>query len=139
MPVPVERLSRLALFAESQLSPVELERIARSFEPKQASNGTVLTVEGAAGYSFFLIETGSVKVTREGEVLEELGPGDFFGEAAILTGERRNATVTASSDATLLVLFGTEFRVLESELPATAELIRRKMQERAGRESASEI
>lgn len=127
----------MALFEDSQLSPGELERVARSFEPKQASAGTMLTVEGAAGYSFFLIESGSVKVERAGEVLEELGPGDFFGEAAILTGQRRNATVTASSDATLLVLFGTEFRVLENELPAAAERIRTKMLERSSPESTS--
>ena len=64
-------------------------------------------------------------------MLETLGAGDFFGEAAILTGERRNATVTASSDVDLLVLFGTAFRVLEAELPAAAEQIEQKMLERA--------
>jgi len=72
-------------------------------------------------------------VERGGEPLETLAAGDFFGEAAILTGERRNATVTAGSDVTVLVLFGTEFRVLESELPAAAEKIRLKMMERAAR------
>ena len=66
-----------------------------------------------------------------------LGPGDFFGEAAILTGKRRNATVMANSDVTVLVLFGTEFRVLERELPATAEKIRLKMVERSERQSAA--
>src|SRR5262245_56838643 len=115
MPVAVERLSHVPAFAD--LSAEELGWIARCFEPKDASAGTALMLEGASGYSFFVIERGTVEVARGGEMLEELGPGDFFGEAAILTGERRNATVTASSDVTLLVLFGTEFRVLESELP----------------------
>ena len=49
-----------------------------------------------------------MQVERAGRLLETLGPGDFFGEAAILTGERRNASVTAASDANLFVLFGTE-------------------------------
>jgi voltage-gated potassium channel len=133
--IAVERLSPLPLFAG--LSTDELGRVARSFEEKQVSAGTRLTLEGASGYSFFVIEDGHVDVERGGEALETLGAGDFFGEAAILTGERRNATVTASSDVTVLVLFGTEFRVLESELPAAAEKIRIKMMERAARQSAT--
>ena len=133
MSVAVERLSPLPLFAG--LSKDELGRVARSFEEKQVSAGTRLTLEGASGYSFFVIEDGQVDVERGGKALETLGSGDFFGEAAILTGERRNATVTASSDVTVLVLFGTEFRVLESELPAAAEKIRLKMMERAARQS----
>ena len=132
--VPVERLQRLPLFSE--LSFDVLERVARSFEEKQVSAGTRLILEGASGYSFFVIESGQVDVERGGKHLETLGPGDFFGEAAILTGERRNATVTASSDVTVLFLFGAEFRVLESELPAAAEQIKQKMTERSERQPA---
>ena len=135
MSVAPERLRDLLLF--STLSANELERLSRSFDEKQAGPGTRLTVEGATGYSFFIIESGTVEVDRGGQVIETLGPGDFFGEAAILTGARRNATVTASSDVRLLVLFGTEFRVLESELPAAADQIRQKMTERAAKAAAS--
>jgi voltage-gated potassium channel len=129
--VTTERLRALPLFVG--LSDVELTRVAEAFEQKQVDAGGRLTLEGATGYSFFVIESGTVDVERSGEVLETLGPGDFFGEAAILTGERRNATVTASSDVDLLVLFGTEFRVLEAELPSAAEQIKQKMLERAAR------
>ena len=129
MSVTPERLRAQPLF--SGLSDEELDRVARAFEEKQVSAGGRLTLEGASGYSFFVIESGTVEVERGGEVLETLGAGDFFGEAAILTGERRNATVTASSDVDLLVLFGTAFRVLEAELPAAAEQIEQKMLERA--------
>ena len=80
------------------------------FEQRRVSPGTMLTLEGASGYSFFVIEEGTVQVERAGRLLETLGPGDFFGEAAILTGERRNASVTAASDANLFVLFGTDLR-----------------------------
>ena len=133
MAVAPERLQALPLFAG--MSDDVLERVARSFEQKQVSVGVRLTLEGASGYSFFVIENGTVEVERGGDVLQTLGPGEFFGEAAILTGERRNATVTASSDVDLLVLFGTEFRVLEAELPAAAEQITQKMLERAGASS----
>ena len=124
-----DRLRVLPLFAS--LSDAELERLGRAFEAKQVSPGAHLTLEGASGYSFFVIESGTVRVERDGQLLKTLSDGDFFGEAAILTGERRNATVTAASDVELLVLFGTEFRVLEAELPETAERIRAKMLERA--------
>ncbi len=129
MSIAPDRLRVLPLFAS--LSDGELERLGRALEAKRVSPGAHLTLEGASGYSFFVIESGTVRVERDGQLLKTLSDGDFFGEAAILTGERRNATVTAASDVELLVLFGTEFRVLEAELPETAERIREKMLERA--------
>ena len=104
--------------------------MGRMFEQRRVSPGTRLTLEGASGYSFFVIEEGTVQVERAGRLLETLGPGDFFGEAAILTGERRNASVTAASDANVLGLFGTEFRVLERDDPDAAEKITQKRLER---------
>jgi CRP-like cAMP-binding protein len=129
MPISADRLRALPLFA--LLSEDELAVVSRSFEHRQASSGSRLTVEGASGYFFFVIEDGEVEVERDGQLLTTLGPGDFFGDMAILSGERRNATVTAASTVELLVLFGTAFRVLERELPAAAEKIRQKMAERA--------
>jgi CRP-like cAMP-binding protein len=131
MALTPDRLRALPLFAG--LSDDELARMARAFEAKQASPGARLTLEGASGYSFFVIESGTVEVTRGGKTLESLGAGDFFGEAAILTGDRRNATVTATSDVDLLVLFGTEFRILEQELPEAAAQIQQKMIDRGAR------
>jgi voltage-gated potassium channel len=133
--VSPDRLRAVPLFAS--LSEDDLVGLGAAFEQKHSSVGTHLTLEGASGYSFFVIETGTVEVERGGETLQTLGPGDYFGEAAILTGERRNATVTASSDVELLVLFGTEFRRLETELPAAAEQIRQKMAERAAEAPAA--
>jgi CRP-like cAMP-binding protein len=72
--VTAERLGRLPLFAD--LSSDELARAARSFDEKQVSARTRLTVEGASGYSFFVIENGRVDVERGRETLETLGPGD---------------------------------------------------------------
>ena len=132
MSIAGDRLRKLPLFSGLALTDEELERVGRALEERQVSAGTRLTLEGATGYSFFVIEAGTVGVERGGQVLEELGPGDFFGEAAIVTGDRRNATVTTSSDVTVLVLFGADYRVLEAELPAAAQQIRDKMLERSG-------
>jgi CRP/FNR family transcriptional regulator, cyclic AMP receptor protein len=128
MPVSAERLKGVPLF--SALSPEELDALGGRFEERQVRAGTHLTTEGAAGYTFFVIESGTVEVERDGRVINTLGPGDFFGETAILSGERRNATITAASDVDVLVLFGTEFRILERDWPGVARTIVEKMAER---------
>jgi CRP-like cAMP-binding protein len=128
MPVSPERLQTVPLF--STLSPEELAALCSRFEERQVLPGTHLTTEGASGYTFFVIENGTVEVERDGSLVNALGPGDFFGEAAILSGERRNATITATSEVDLLVLFGTEFRILERDWPGVAAKIAEKMAER---------
>jgi CRP-like cAMP-binding protein len=129
VPVSAERLKGVPLF--SSLSEEELDALGGRFEERSANAGTRLTTEGASGYTFFVIESGTVEVERDGRALTTLGSGDFFGEMAILSGERRNATITATTDANLLVLFGTEFRILERDWPAVVEKIRTKVVERA--------
>jgi CRP-like cAMP-binding protein len=129
--VEPSRLRELELFSgvDEQL----IDRLARSAELKPASPGVVLAREGASGYTFFVILSGTVEVERGGTFLETLGPGDFFGEMAILGGSRRNATVTASSPVELLVLFGTEFRTLEQDHPDVADRIKHTVAERVER------
>jgi cAMP-dependent protein kinase regulator/CRP/FNR family cyclic AMP-dependent transcriptional regulator/cGMP-dependent protein kinase 2 len=121
MPVSAERLQAVPLF--STLSGDDLDVLGGRFEEREVKSGTHLTSEGASGYTFFVIENGTVEVARDGRVVNTLGPGDFFGETAIVSGERRNATVTATSDVELLALFGTEFRILERDWPGVAERI----------------
>jgi CRP/FNR family transcriptional regulator, cyclic AMP receptor protein len=128
MPVSVERLQTVPLF--STLSVDELAALSSRFEERQVLAGTRLTTEGASGYTFFVIESGTVEVERDGNVVNTLGPGDFFGETAILSGDRRNATITATSEVDLIVLFGTEFRILERDWPGVAAKIAEKMAER---------
>jgi CRP-like cAMP-binding protein len=62
-----------------------------------------------------------------------LGPGDFFGEAAILGDGRRTADVVAENDLELLTMFGTRFRVLQMEMPELAAMIEATMRERLDR------
>jgi CRP-like cAMP-binding protein len=126
--VSVDRLSGLPLF--SALSHEELADVSRSFTERQVDAGTRLTMEGASGYTFFVIADGVVEVEQDGRVINTLGRGDFFGEMAIVSGDRRSATVTAASTVDLLVLFGTEFRVLERDLPSVAAKITAKIAER---------
>ena len=99
------------------------EAIAPWFERREVSRGTRLTGEGAAGYSFFVLCSGTAIVTIDGSEVRTLAQGDFFGELAILGEGRRTATVTADSPSQVLVLFGTEFRRLQQEHPELAEQI----------------
>ncbi len=122
------RLATLPLFED--LSAEQLALLASWTEEHEVSRGQSLVSEGAAGYVFFVIEEGTAGVEREGEFLRELGPGDHFGEIAILDGGRRTASVVATSNMRILAMFGTEFRRMESELPDLAERIRATMRDR---------
>jgi CRP-like cAMP-binding protein len=125
------RLAAMPLF--EGLSSEEIETLTGWTEERHVSAGQSLVSEGAAGYVFFVIEEGTAGVEQHGEVLGELGPGDHFGEIAILDGGRRTASVVATSDMTILAMFGTEFRRLETELPQLADRIRATMEERHSR------
>jgi CRP-like cAMP-binding protein len=114
-------LAGIPLFDD--LEPEDLAAIAPWFEVQDASPGVNLTGEGATGYSFFVLSDGTASVTIDGAEVNALGPGDFFGELAILGDGRRTATVTTTSPARLLVLFGTEFRQLQQEQPELARQI----------------
>jgi CRP-like cAMP-binding protein len=123
-----ETLAGIPLFAS--LDDAELGELATWFDEQTVSEGVRLVGEGAAGYSFFLLVDGGVEVVAEGTTLAQLGPGDFFGEMAILGNGRRTATVTATSPARLLVLFGTEFRQLQQAHPDIAAHLEEVMQQR---------
>ena len=109
----------------------ELQELASRFEAKDVSEGIQLIGEGAPGYSFFILVDGTATVTAGSDEVGRLGPGDFFGEMAILGDGRRQATVTTSSPARVLVLFGAEFRQLEQEHPDIAGKIETAMRDRA--------
>jgi CRP-like cAMP-binding protein len=118
MPVTASRLAGVPLFAS--LEEQELAETACRFEERTVGEGVDLVGEGAADYCFFVIEDGNAIVTSNGAELRMLGPGDYFGEVGILGEGRRSATVTTTSPARVLVLFGTEFRRLQQEHPEIA-------------------
>jgi CRP/FNR family transcriptional regulator, cyclic AMP receptor protein len=93
----------------------------------------VLAEQGQFAYEFFVIEQGTAEVTKDGRVLAQLGPDDFFGEIGLVESERRTATVVAKSPMELIVIFGPNFRRLERELPELAAQIRAAIRERLER------
>jgi pyruvate,water dikinase len=96
-PAPaVATLTRVPLFAD--LSAREAERVARLFKERRFSAGETVAKEGAGGAAFFVIESGTAEVTVGGKHRATLGPGDHFGEIALLDEGARTATVTASTD-----------------------------------------
>jgi CRP/FNR family transcriptional regulator, cyclic AMP receptor protein len=122
------RLRAVPLFAA--LDDDECVRLSGWVDEQHVEAGCEVTPEGAAGYTFFVVEEGSADVVRDGEPIRQLVAGDFFGEIAILDGGRRTATVVATSPMRLLAIFGADFRRLETELPAVAVRIRATMDER---------
>ena len=108
----------------------QLGELASWFHAQNAGEGVRLVGEGAHGYTFFILMEGAAAVTSDGESLATLGPGDFFGEIAILGDGRRTATVTSTSPVRLLVMFGTEFRRLEAAHPEIAARLTEAMEAR---------
>src|SRR5215470_460611 len=84
--------------AFQDLTPTELTNVAENMTKRRFVKGDVIIRQGDVGEEFFLISEGTVEVMREGRDVAALGAGDFFGEAALITGEPRNATVVASDD-----------------------------------------
>ena len=123
-----EDLARVPLFAG--LSDDQRGILAEWFEVSDASAGAALVSEGAAGYSFYVLLDGAAKVTVGDETVATYGPGDFFGEMAILGGGRRNATVTVTEPSRLLSMFGTEFRMLQEVQPDIAAQLEETMRQR---------
>jgi CRP-like cAMP-binding protein len=114
----VDHLAEVPLF--SACSKKDLQQVARRAEDIRVDTGKVLVSEGAAGAEFFVIIDGNAKVTRHGAEVATLGPGDFFGDLALLDRAPRNATITASTPMELVVLGQREFSALIDEVPGFA-------------------
>jgi CRP/FNR family transcriptional regulator, cyclic AMP receptor protein len=106
----VELLKRVPLF--SDLDRKELERVANSMKERIFGAGETVTAEGQTGVGFFVIADGEAKVTVGGQERRRLGPGDYFGEVALLNESSRTATITAESDLKCYGLTSWEFRPL---------------------------
>jgi CRP-like cAMP-binding protein len=118
----VKHLSEIALF--NTLSKDQLKEVARQADEIDVEAGKRLVSEGRFGYEFFVIENGTAQVVRGEEHIADLGPGDFFGEMALLGDTVRNADVVTSSPMTAMVMTDTAFRSLARRMPDVAEEIR---------------
>lgn len=114
----VKQLSQVPLF--SGCSRRDLQTIARVVKDIDHAAGTVIAREGEPGVGLFVIVEGTADVTIGDKRKATLGPGDFFGEIALLDGGPRTATVTATSDVQLLGLTEWAFRGLMAEHPSIA-------------------
>ena len=130
-----ERLKALPLFGD--LSHHDRQRIARWADDVDLPAGKTLVSQGAFAHEFMVLESGTAEVTVNGDHIADLGPGDFFGEMALLEHQRRSATVTATSDLRVVVMHERDFRAMEDELPEVARAIRATMEERRSRNAGS--
>ena len=111
----VELLSKVPLLAG--LSRKDLVQVAQISDEVDLPAGRVLMKQGSYGSEFFVIIDGSVRVERDGQVLREMGPGDFLGELALLGNIARTATATCVDDGRFLVLGHREFNSLLTQYP----------------------
>lgn len=96
-------------------------------------DGKHLVDEGDYAYDLFVIVDGNAEVTREGEQLAELGPGDFFGEMGVLSEEgRRNATVVAKTPMRLLTLATYDVDRMKKSAPEMLDRLKAAIEERSG-------
>ena len=107
----------------SGLSKRELKTVARLLTPVKVAQGTVLTREGDLGREAMYIASGTASVERDGDKVATLGPGEFFGELALLTGAPRMAMVTAETDMLIGALSRQEFASLLDASPRIAQKI----------------
>jgi CRP-like cAMP-binding protein len=106
----LEQLGEVPLF--SALSKKDLQSVARRADLVSAPPGKVLVTEGAAGSEFFAILAGRARVERRGRQVALLGPGNFFGDLALLDRAPRNASVVAETDMELARLNQRAFDAL---------------------------
>ena len=116
-----DRLSSIPMFADC--SKKELRSISRLMTQLSIPAGKELIRQGEPGREFMIILDGSAEVSRDGEVIAELGSGDFLGEIAVLSGAPRNATVIATSELAIEALNRREFMTLLDENPKLAKKI----------------
>jgi CRP-like cAMP-binding protein len=127
----VELIRGVPLFAN--LSKRELEEVASIADEIDFKEGKELIREGARGREFFVLLDGAVEVTQEGDRINQLGAGDFFGEIAlVLPSCIRTATVTASTPVEALVVTGQDFRSLLQRAPDIERKVLKAAAERLG-------
>jgi CRP/FNR family cyclic AMP-dependent transcriptional regulator len=112
------------------LSRNELIEIAKVTEDLEVEAGRVLTREGQSGSEFFVIIEGEVGVTKDGQEIRSLGPGDFFGEIALLEDTPRTATVTAKAPLRFFVLTRQAFRSMLAHQPELERKVLSALEER---------
>jgi CRP/FNR family transcriptional regulator, cyclic AMP receptor protein len=122
-------LGRAPLF--QNLARAELVALAKLTEDLEVGDGKVLAREGEIGQEFFVIVDGEVVVTKDGKEVRRLGPGDFFGEIALIwESPRRTAAVAAAGPVRFFVLTRQAFRGLIDHHPDIEGKVLEALEER---------
>ncbi|HEY6780371.1 MAG TPA: cyclic nucleotide-binding domain-containing protein [Thermoleophilaceae bacterium] len=122
------RLKAIPLF--QTVSDEALAEIATFAQEVSVESGRELVREGDYSYEFMAIEEGAAEVTRAGEHVADLGPGDFFGEVGLLEKDLRNATVVATAPTRLITLTGWDLKRMERSMPEAVEQISSVIEQR---------
>ena len=121
--VDVGALGSVPLF--EALSPEELRGLAAGADTLDVpAAGVALTREGEFGHSVFAIVSGTASVSVDGSSMRELGPGDVFGEIAVVSSGRRTATVTSTSPMRLISIFKRDLWKLADANPGFDRAVR---------------
>ena len=122
MSAPANLIKGVKLF--SDLEDREVSEIAQTFRERSFPAGEVIAEEGQRGIGFFVIAAGTAKVTSGGEDRVMLGPGDYFGEIALIDDGPRTATVTADTDLQCYGITSWEFKpIVESNAEIAWKLL----------------
>ena len=134
----LDLLGAVPLF--SDLSKRDLAKVMSAAKDAFHQEGQEVVTEGHGGVGFHLILDGKAKVVRAGRTVATLGPGEFFGEMALVDDAPRSASVVADTDLATLVISKWEFRPLLKDHPEMAwklieHLVRRVREEQTGRDA----
>ncbi len=130
----VAQLQRVPLL--SGLNKKELKLLAGFVREQRFSAGSAIVVDGQSGHGLYIIQDGRASVRKKGRMLNRMGPGDFFGEMAVLDGGPRTATVQADSDTVCLTLASWEVKPFLMDQPGVAYKMLQEVVRRVRRSSS---
>jgi CRP-like cAMP-binding protein len=122
------KLRDIPLFAK--LSRKQRKLLALRADEVEVQPGKLVCRKGESANELYVIEQGTAKVVRDDQYLDELGPGEFFGEMGLFDDAPRNANVIATTPLTLMILDGAALRQLEREQPELAARISATIEQR---------
>jgi CRP/FNR family transcriptional regulator, cyclic AMP receptor protein len=114
----METVSGVPLF--QGVKPKELKKLVARMQERNFGEGDTITTEGKTGIGLFVIEDGNATVSIDGKIVRTLGPGDYFGEVALIDSGPRSATVVATTDLRCRGMSAWEFKPFVEEHPAVA-------------------
>ena len=129
----IDLIRKVPLFA--RCSRAELKEIALLADEIDLHEGKEMTREGAPGREFFVLLDGTADVKKNRRRVNTLGPGDFFGEIALVSREPRTATVIATSPVRALVITDRSFRRLLDDAPQVQPTVMEAMAQRLAPET----